>query len=343
MTTEIDPTSLPESAEERDLETQLDEFRSDFARAQQQLGQVIVGQEHVVEYVLMAVFLQGHVLLEGVPGLGKTLLMNTLGDVLGLGVSRVQFTPDLMPADIIGTRVLQQDEKGHVRFDFERGPVFTQVLLADEINRATPKTQSALLQAMQERHVTVGGTTYKLPEPFIVMATQNPLESEGTYPLPEAQLDRFMFKLLVRFPTQLELVEIVRRTAETRVAKAERVFESPQKILAWGKLLRRVPVATAVLDAAARLLLASHPREDGADYQTVGKHIRYGASPRGLQGMVMAAKIRAVLDGRFSVSREDILQVAKPCLRHRLLLTFEAESEGIRSDNLIDRIAQSIK
>jgi MoxR-like ATPase len=328
--------------DDRDVEAQLAKFRAAFSAAQAQLHQVIVGQESVVDYVLMAVFLQGHVLLEGVPGLGKTLLMTTLGDVLGLDVARVQFTPDLMPADIIGTRVLQQDDKGHVRFDFEQGPVFTRILLADEINRATPKTQSALLQAMQERQVTVAGVTYKLPEPFMVMATQNPLESEGTYPLPEAQLDRFLFKLIVRFPTQIELMEIMRRTTQRLVAKADRTVESAQQILEWGGLLRQVPIATPILEYAARILLGTHRQEKGPNFQAVGKYVRFGASPRGLQAMVLAAKVRAVLDGRFAVSRDDIAKVAKPCLRHRILLTFEAESEGIQSDNLVDLIIQNI-
>jgi MoxR-like ATPase len=335
------PQAAGPSLGERDIESKLSEFREFFAQAQRHLHEVIVGQETIVDYVLMAVFLQGHVLLEGVPGLGKTLLMSTLGEALGLQVARVQFTPDLMPGDILGTRLLQQDEKGRVNFEFEKGPVFTQILLADEINRATPKTQSALLQAMQERQVTVASTTYKLPEPCMVMATQNPLESEGTYPLPEAQLDRFLFKLLVRFPSQLELIDIMRKTTEGRTAKDRNVSKAQQQIIEWGQLLRQVPIATSVLDYGARLLLATHP-QDNADHQGVAKYVRFGASPRGLQAMVLAAKLRAVLQGRFAASRDDLAQVAKPCLRHRILLTFEAESEGICSDNLIDRIVQSM-
>ena len=328
-------------ADERALEAQLSEFRVAFGLCQQELQKVIVGQDTVVRHVLMAMFLQGHVLLEGVPGLGKTMLMNTMGDVLGLSVSRVQFTPDLMPADITGTRVLQQDPNGAVKFEFERGPVFTQILLADEINRATPKTQSALLESMQERRVTIAGTTYKLPEPFMVLATQNPLESEGTYPLPEAQLDRFFFKLLVRFPTQLELVEIMKRTTASATAKAQRVIDTAERIIGWGKMLRQVPIATPVLDYGARLLLGTHPKEGAAGGPT--KYIRCGASPRGLQAMVLTAKLRAVLGGRFAVSREDIADAAKPCLRHRILLTFEAEAEGVRADQIIDQVVGMAK
>jgi MoxR-like ATPase len=303
---------------------------------------VIVGQENIVRHVLMSVFLQGHVLLEGVPGLGKTLLMAALGDVLGLTASRVQFTPDLMPADIIGTRMFQQEPGGAARFEFERGPLFTQILLADEINRATPKTQSALLEAMAERQVTVAGTTHKLPAPFVVMATQNPLEQEGTYPLPEAQLDRFMFKLLVRFPTQLELVEIMKRTTGAIAVKNKPVVDAGRQILQWAALLRNVPASTQVLDFGARLLLATHTKAHGGIDVGVGKWVRCGASPRGLQAMVLAAKLRAVLEGRFSASREDVIEMAKPALRHRVLLTFEAEAEGIRTDQLIEQVIQKI-
>jgi MoxR-like ATPase len=328
--------------DERAIEAALNDFRNAFSSISKQLHHVIVGQDATVRQVLMAVFLGGHVLLEGVPGLGKTLLMNTLGDTLGLQVTRVQFTPDLMPADIIGTRMLQQEAGGSIHFEFERGPVFTQILLADEINRATPKTQSALLEAMQERRVTVGGTTHKLPEPFMVLATQNPLEQEGTYPLPEAQLDRFFFKLIIRFPTQLELVEIMKRTTASATTKLRKVVDSANRIIAWGQLLRQVPVATAMLDYGARLLLATHPKEGTAN-QGVAKWIRAGASPRGLQSIILAAKLRAVLAGRFSVSREDIADVAKPCLRHRILLTFEAEADGVRTDQVIDQIIERMQ
>ena len=318
----------------------LQEFRLAFKEIIRRLHEVIVGQEHVVRQVAMAVFLQGHVLLEGVPGLGKTVLMSSLGSVLGLQASRVQFTPDLMPADILGTRVLEQDERGSVRFSFEKGPVFTQILLADEINRATPKTQSALLEAMQERKVTVGGTTYALPEPFMVMATQNPLEQEGTYPLPEAQLDRFMFKLLVRFPTELELIQIIQRTSGTGMPQATQVNSAGQ-IVNWSNMLRRIPVPTHVLQHAARLVLATHPQQKMVE-PSVAAWIRYGASPRGMQAMVAAARLQAVLDGRGEVTRVDINNMAMPCLRHRVLLSFEAESEGITSDRVVDEVLKRI-
>ncbi len=340
MTNIKDPRGT--SVEERAVETSLRDFRTCFGQIQAQLQQVIVGQDSILNHVLMAIFLGGHVLLEGVPGLGKTLLMTTLGDALALQVKRVQFTPDLMPADILGTRVLQQDAGGAVKFDFERGPVFTQIMLADEINRATPKTQSALLEAMQERKVTIAGISHRLPEPFMVMATQNPLESEGTYPLPEAQLDRFFFKLLVRFPTQLELVEIMKRTTGGTISGVQPGVNGAQQIIDWGRLLRRVPVAAPILDYGARLLLATHPKEGGTA-QGLSKWLRCGASPRGLQAMVLAAKIRTVLAGRFSVSREDIAEMAKPCLRHRILLTFEAEAEGIRTDQIIDQIIENLR
>jgi len=339
MTTIRDPRGTDV---ERAVEAGLSEFRNTFTQLQTQIQRVIVGQDTIVHHVLMAIFLGGHVLLEGVPGLGKTLLMTTLGDTLALQVKRVQFTPDLMPADILGTRVLQQDAGGAVKFEFERGPVFTQIMLADEINRATPKTQSALLEAMQERRVTIAGVSHRLPEPFMVMATQNPLESEGTYPLPEAQLDRFFFKLLVRFPTQLELVEIMKRTTGNSGAAVQPSINSGAQIISWGRLVRQVPLATPILDYGARLLLATHPKE-GPAAQGLSKWLRCGASPRGLQAMVLAAKARAVLAGRFAVSREDIAAVAKPCLRHRLLLTFEAEAEGVRPDQIIDQIIEALR
>jgi MoxR-like ATPase len=340
----ISPVPVPPARplDERAIEAGLAEFRTAFNAMQAQLQQVIVGQDAIVRHVLMSVVLGGHVLLEGVPGLGKTLLMNTLGETLGLKVTRVQFTPDLMPADIVGTRVLQQEPTGGIKFEFEPGPVFTQILLADEINRASPKTQSALLESMQERRVTIAGTTHKLPEPFAVLATQNPLEQEGTYPLPEAQLDRFLFKLLIRFPTQLELVEIMKRTTGSAGPPARRVVDSSERLLYWGRLLRQVPVASQVLDYGARLLLATHPKPAGTPgaAQGVGKWVRCGASPRGLQAMVLAAKLRAVLAGRFAVSREDLADAAKPCLRHRILLTFEAEAEGITTDQLISQLVE---
>lgn len=333
-------TATSAATEERAIESQLHEFRDAFGKMQTKLQETIVGQDAVVRGVLSALFLQGHVLLEGVPGLGKTLLVVTLGDILGLHTNRIQFTPDLMPADIIGTRVIKQEAAGSIHFEFEKGPVFTHVLLADEINRATPKTQSALLEAMQERRVTVAGVTHVLPEPFVVLATQNPLESEGTYPLPDAQMDRFLFKLLVRFPTQLELVEIMKRTTGPAAAKSKPLVENPQKILSWSRLLRQVPVGTPVMDYAARLLLATHPT--GKDESGPARHIRYGASPRGMQAMILAAKLRAVLAGRYSVAREDIKDVAKQCLRHRVMLSFEAEADGMKADDVIEAVVQKV-
>jgi MoxR-like ATPase len=326
----------------RAIEAELHDFRTAFTAIQARLQETIVGQDQIVQGVLMAVFLGGHVLLEGVPGLGKTLLVTTLGDTLGMRHSRVQFTPDLMPADIIGTRIIKQDATGSMHFEFERGPVFTQLLLADEINRATPKTQSALLEAMQERRVTVAGQTYPLPEPFAVLATQNPLEQEGTYPLPEAQLDRFLFKLLVRFPTQLELVEIMKRTTGAVAGAIKPLVDSTERILRWNKLLRRVPIGTAVLDYGARVLLATHPSGAAGAGGAGGGRIRAGASPRGLQSMILAAKLRAVLAGRFTVTRPDLVEVAKPCLRHRILLTFDAEAEGVTADQVIEDILQRV-
>jgi MoxR-like ATPase len=333
-------TTPSTSSEEKAIEGQLHEFRDAFAQMQKRLQEVIVGQDAVVRGVLSAVFLQGHVLLEGVPGLGKTLLVSTLADILGLGTNRIQFTPDLMPADIIGARVIRQELGSSIRFEFEKGPVFTHILLADEINRATPKTQSALLEAMQERRITVAGTTYALAEPFVVLATQNPLESEGTYPLPEAQMDRFLFKLIVRFPTQLELIEIMKRTTGPAAARAKPLIDSPERILVWSRLLRQIPVGTAVMDYAARLLLATHPA--AKDETGPAKHVRYGASPRGMQAMIMAAKLRAVLAGRYSVAREDIKDVAAQCLRHRLILAFEAEADGVKADEIIEAVIQRV-
>jgi MoxR-like ATPase len=337
-----EPTALPS-------DTQLQAFRDSYAAILRELRKVIVGQEHVVQYVVWAVFLQGHVLLEGVPGLGKTLLMSNLGQVLGLSPSRVQFTPDLMPADIIGTRVIEQDERGNVRFSFEKGPVFTQVLLADEINRASPKTQSALLEAMQERRVTVGGVTHVLPEPFLVMATQNPLEQEGTYPLPEAQLDRFLFKVLVRFPTELELIDIAKRTVVgAHSPVAQKVVESPAQILGFTRMLRQIPVGNLTLQYAARMVLSTHPEHTAHPEQKmleprIAGWIRYGASPRGLQALVAAARMRAVLEGRVEVRRDDIAEVALPCLRHRVLLSFQAETEGITPDHVIEEVVKRAK
>jgi MoxR-like ATPase len=302
----------------------------------EEIGRVIVGQRTVIDGVLTCLLAGSHVLLEGVPGLGKTMLVRTLAQVLGLDFSRIQFTPDLMPADIIGTVVLDEDEKGGKFFEFRKGPVFSHLVLADEINRATPKTQSALLEAMQEHRVTVGRTTHKLDEPYFVLATQNPLEMEGTYPLPEAQLDRFFFKLEVQFPSREELHTIIDRTTTDHDA-VPHVAASRAEILEMQALIRRVPADRHVQDYAIRVLQATHPKGDEAP-DLVKRYVRTGASPRGVQAMLLAAKIGALFDGRFAASIDDVRAAAQPALRHRILLGFEGEAEGIAPDTIISQI-----
>ena len=314
----------------------IEAFRDTAARIEAEVGQVIVGQKAVVRHVLIALIAGGHVLLEGVPGLGKTMLVRTLADVLDLTFSRIQFTPDLMPADIVGTDILEQDEQGNRHFRFQPGPVFANLVLADEINRATPKTQSALLEAMQERRVTVSKTTYELQPPFFVLATQNPIEMEGTYPLPEAQLDRFLFKLNVYFPTADELAEILNRTTQQDVPQASTVADG-DTVVAMGELARGIAVASHVNAYAVRLLLATHPQNEAAS-EMVRHYVRYGASPRGAQAMILGAKIAALLDGRYNVSFEDLQAMAFPALRHRLILNFEGEAEGIATDDVIGEV-----
>jgi MoxR-like ATPase len=309
------------------------EFRDTAAAIEEQVGQVIVGQAGVVRAVLMCVIAGGHALLEGVPGLGKTMLIRTLADVLDLRFSRIQFTPDLMPADITGTDVLGETSDGRREFRFQPGPVFANLVLADEINRATPKTQSALLEAMQEHSVTVANRTYRLEEPFFVLATQNPLEMEGTYPLPEAQLDRFLFKIDVGFPSPEELVEILARTTGATQPRAGVVADGTQ-IIRMGMLARKVPVAAHVSEYVARLVVATHPDSDEAP-EMVRRYVRYGSSPRGAQALILGAKINALLDGRYNVAFDDIRAVALPALRHRLLLNFEGQAEGVRPDDVI--------
>lgn len=334
----LEPQSIPQN--EREIQAELAEFRSTFAAIQAEIQRVIVGQTVVIEGVLAALFLQGHVLLEGVPGLGKTLLVRTLGDVLGLQFNRIQFTPDLMPADILGTRLVQNNADGRMAFEFVQGPVFTNLLLADEINRATPKTQSALLEAMQERQVTVAGESMALPAPFLVMATQNPLEMEGTYPLPEAQLDRFLFKVNVPFPDRLDLVEIGLRTTGGQDVRVHRVMDEPQRRLyEWGSLIRHIPVSKHVADFAARLVLATHPERES---EIADKFIRFGASPRGFQALLLAGKFNAALHGRSSVGREDVARWATPCLQHRVILNFDAQSEGVCVDGVIEQTLRKI-
>ena len=312
------------------------EFVERVNSVKEQIANVLVGQEMIIEGVLMCLFGGGHVLLEGVPGLGKTLLVRTLSQSLGLDFSRIQFTPDLMPADVTGTNIIAETPEGRKEFQFQAGPVFTNVLLADEINRATPKTQSALLEAMQERSVTVAGKTYQLREPYIVLATQNPLEMEGTYPLPEAQLDRFLFKLKVYFPTFDDLLQILNRTTTSATQEVGETLGT-EEILQMRRLVREVPIAPHVQEHAVRLVMGTHPDSEYATEQ-VTKFVRYGSSPRGAQALLLSAKVRALLQHRFHVAIEDIDFVARPALRHRMILNFEGQAEGIEADQLIDDI-----
>jgi len=323
-----------------DVEVQVTQFGEDFHRVRTEIAKVIVGHTEVVEGLLMCLLCGGHALLEGVPGLGKTLLVKSVGAALHLDFSRIQFTPDLMPADIIGTRVVSQDEEGHRYFEFQQGPIFSNIVLADEINRATPKTQSALLEAMQEQTVTVAGIEYKLQLPFLVLATQNPLEMDGTYPLPEAQLDRFFLKLQVTYPSFDDLSEIVDRTTQRQERLLEAILPT-SKILEAQQFVRDVPIASHVKNYAIRLVMATHPQTPVAS-EHVKQYVRYGSSPRGVQSLVLAGKVRALFQGRFHVSFEDIRAVATPCLRHRLILNFEGEAEGIDSANLIRDIPEHL-
>ena len=321
-------------------EEQIQTFRQAYAALRAELGKVIVGQDSVVEGTLIALFAGGHVLLEGVPGLGKTLLVRTLGEVLDLSFSRIQFTPDLMPADILGTNIVMEVPGGRREFQFQRGPIFAHLILADEINRATPKTQSATLEAMQEHQVTAGGELRKLVEPFFVMATQNPIDQEGTYPLPEAQLDRFFFKILVGYPSADELTEVLSRTTTGARAEVERVL-TREALMELMKLVREVPVASHVKDYAVRLVLATHPKTETAA-PMASQYLRFGSSPRGGQTLLLAGKVRALTEGRFNVSFDDIQAVAASALRHRLILNFEAEAEGITTDHIIGQILRDV-
>ena len=318
----------------------VDQFRAHAEKIETEVGRVIVGQSDVVRHVLVSILAGGHVLLEGVPGLGKTMLIRTLGDVLDLKFSRIQFTPDMMPADIIGTEILS-DQNGQREFRFRHGPLFANLILADEINRATPKTQSALLEAMQETSVTVAQQTHRLDEPFFVMATQNPLEMEGTYPLPEAQLDRFFFKVNVNLPNVNEMVEIMDRTTGKESPSANKVV-SGAEILQMRELARGVPMASHVKDFVARLVLATHP-EDPNGSPLVKQFARYGVSPRGAQALTLGAKVTALLNGRFNVAFDDIKAVAPAALRHRLLLNFDGLAEGIRTDDVIGELLAELQ
>src|SRR3954467_9401435 len=311
-------------------------FRRDYRAVQAEIAKAIVGHHDIVDGVLTCLFVGGHALLEGVPGLGKTALIRALSQALTLKFNRIQFTPDLMPADVIGTNVIMENEHGSKGFQFMAGPIFSQIVLADEINRATPKTQSALLEAMQEKQVTAGGQIRKLEEPFFVMATQNPLEQEGTYPLPEAQLDRFFYKLIVQYSGREELKAILDRTTSGHNPQINAVIDGP-RIIHHQNLVRRVVIAPHVRDYAIRLTLATHPQGQFA-IPMVNQFLRVGVSPRAAQAIELAAKVRALLDGRFHVSFKDVKEVAVPAMRHRAILNFEGEAEGITTDMVLEKV-----
>jgi MoxR-like ATPase len=315
---------------------EVEAFRKDLDAVRNAIGKRIVGQSEIVDGLLTCLVAGGNALLEGVPGLGKTMLVRSLAEAVDLEFSRIQFTPDLVPADVLGTTILAVTDAGERAFQFRRGPVFANVVLADEVNRATPKTQSALLEVMQEHAVTIGGTTYRMDEPYFVLATQNPLEMEGTYPLPEAQLDRFLFKLEVGFPSRDEMHSILDRTTGKELPEVAKVI-GKQRILAMRALARDVPVTRHVTDYAIRLLEATHPGNASAP-DKVKRFVRYGASPRGAQACLLAAKIAALGDGRFAASTDDVRRVLKPALRHRVLLSFEGEAEGVKPDALLDEV-----
>ncbi|MFZ4825787.1 MAG: AAA family ATPase [Phototrophicaceae bacterium] len=305
-----------------------------------EVSKVIVGQNDIIRQTLISIVLGRHTLLEGVPGLGKTLLIRTLSQVLQLHFNRIQFTPDLMPSDIVGTDILTETAEGKREFRFQAGPIFANLVLADEINRATPKTQSAMLEVMQEKSVTVGGTTYALELPFFVLATQNPIEQEGTYPLPEAQLDRFIFKLNLNPPTASELVTILERTTATTTPTVRSVATAAE-LIAMNELVLGVPVPSHVIEYVVRLIVATHPSQSGST-PNIKQFVRYGASPRGAQAIILGAKATALMGGRYNVSFEDVLSVMKPALRHRLLLNFDGLAEGVATDALIDELANSL-
>ncbi len=330
QTTDIDPQ----------IEQLCDDFRRDYKAVQSEIGKAIVGHSEIIDGVLTCLFTGGHALLEGVPGLGKTALIRALASALNLHFSRIQFTPDLMPADVIGTNVIQEDEHGRRQFKFMTGPIFAQIILADEINRATPKTQSAMLEAMQEKQVTAGGAVRPLEQPFFVMATQNPLEQEGTYPLPEAQLDRFFYKLVVQYSGRDELREILNRTTTSQKIEVLPVLDGP-KIIAHQNLVKRVVIAPHVQDYAIRCTLATHPNGIYAIPMST-QFLRVGASPRAAQAITLASKVRALLDGRFHVSFKDIKETVVPAMRHRVILNFEGEAEGITTDMVLEKIVNDV-
>ena len=323
------------------IEEKAAEFRTAFESLRNEVGKVIVGSQDTVNAVLTCIFAGGHCLLEGVPGLGKTLLVRTLSEALDLEFSRIQFTPDLMPADIIGTNIILEDESGRRQMQFRPGPIFANIVLADEINRATPKTQSSLLEAMQEHTVSVARTTHRLEEPFFVLATQNPIEMDGTYPLPEAQLDRFLFKVLVNYPTHQDLTQILERTTQRNTPKGERVMDGAT-ILEWQGFVRDVAVAPQVADYAVRLVLATQPNSPHAT-DRINRYVRYGSSPRGAQALLLGGKVNALRDGRFNVGFQDIAATAIHALCHRVLLNFEAEADGLSSSELVEELLECTK
>ncbi len=327
--------SLADSIEQRAAQ-----FAQRYRNVFDEISRVIVGHEEIVHGVLTCLFVGGHCLLEGVPGLGKTLLVKTLAQTLDLDYSRIQFTPDLMPADILGTNMIVEDERGHREFKFQKGPIFTQICLADEVNRATPKTQSAMLETMQEKSISTAGQVFKLKPPFFVMATQNPIEQEGTYPLPEAQLDRFFFKLVVGYSSRDQLNTILERTTRGEIVEPQKVMDG-NEIIEWQKLVREVILAKHVQDYIARLTLATHPEGPFAQ-QATNQYLRWGASPRGAQTIALASKVRALLAGRYNVSFEDIRRVWVPAMRHRVILNFEAEAEGITTDSVLTDILAGV-
>src|SRR5947209_12212177 len=333
------PNDRPREESSMSQDARVETFVTAFEALRAEVEKVIVGHREIITHVLTSMFAGGHVLLEGVPGLGKTLLIKTLAEGLELSFSRVQFTPDLMPADIIGTNIIVEDGDGRKHFQFQQGPIFAHILLSDEINRATPKTQSALLEGMQEGAVTVGGVSRPLPAPFFVLATQNPIEMEGTYPLPEAQLDRFLFKLRVRYPAIEELNAIIDRTTHATSASVHRVMSGPN-VMSFRELIREVPVATHVRDLASMIVMATHPEWDRSP-EPARRFVRYGASPRGAQALILGAKVRALAEGRYNVSVDDLKALTAPALRHRIILNFEGEAEAVDVDTLIAEIVQS--
>lgn len=323
------------------VEQQVRVFQDRFSQVVDEVSKVIVGNREVISNVLTCLLVRGHVLLEGIPGVGKTKLVQTLSDATDLGFSRIQFTPDLMPGDIIGSNVVRETDDGKKSFEFQRGPVFTNILLADEINRATPKTQSALLEAMQENSVSAGGSTHKLEQPFFVLATQNPIEMEGTYPLPEAQMDRFLYKLRLDFPEASDLLTIVERTTQQDDLTASHVLGKTE-ILEMREIARAVPVAQPVMQYAIAITLATHP-ESSEGHELAKKYVRFGASPRGVQSLILGAKVNALLNDRFYVSANDIKAVALPALRHRVLINFEAEAEKVDPDHILEEIVRVVE